>query len=504
MRRRMERSRARWPPWLAAGGLIGGYFVITGTLSARRPLWNDELFTYYIAARPTLPDVWAVLLTGAEQLPPFFYLITRTGLALFGISEFSLRVFEMLGVAAAALSVFFFARHRASSVSAAAGAIFLLCTSAYQYAYEARPYGLVLAFSGLALVAWQCATEKEGSPRRIALAVLALMLSAAVHTHYYAILVFGPLCAAELTRGFVRRRLDLPVWVSLAFPLATIVPLAPLLRAAAGYSGKFWARPSWLGTLDAYGGLLYPAVPAILLVAVVVSGFGPAASPAQSKRPQLHEFVVIAGLALLPFQGIVLAKMITGAFTIRYVLPALLGIAVLVAWGLDWAVGDRPRVAVIATVLLGTCFLAKFVQDKRAVQADADHVRYVCRFLTGTDPNLPLVIASPHLFFQLSHYAPRQLAARLAYLGDIKIGLDRTQTDSVERGLMSLKPIAPLNVVSYRSFLHSQQVFLVYATPGPYSWVVPQLVDDGRKLELAGAHGDASLFLVTEAANARR
>src|SRR5258708_22103612 len=216
MRRRMERSRARWPAWLAVAGLIGGYFVITGALSARRPLWNDELFTYYIAARPTLSDVWAVLLTGAEQLPPFFYLITRTGLALFGISEFSLRVFEMLGVAAAALSVFFFARHRASSVSAAAGAIFLLCTSAYEYAYEARPYGLVLAFSGLALVAWQHATtEEEGSSRRVALAVLALMLSAAIHTHYYAALIFGPLCAAEFTRSFVRRRLDLPVWVRL-------------------------------------------------------------------------------------------------------------------------------------------------------------------------------------------------------------------------------------------------------------------------------------------------
>jgi hypothetical protein len=47
-------------------------------------------------------------------------------------------------------------------------------------------------------------------------------------------------------------------------------------------------------------------------------------------------------------------------------------------------------------------------------------------------------------------------------------------------------------------------VFLVYATPGAYSWVVPQLADDGRKLELACAHGDALLFRVTEARSARR
>src|SRR5437763_7614908 len=125
MRRPIEQSCARWPAWLALAGLIAGYLVLTGVLSSGRLLWNDELFTYYIATRPTLRDVWATLLTGAEQLPPFFYVITRTGLAIFGVSEFSFRVFEMLGVAVAALSVYCFARRRVSSISAAAGAIFL-------------------------------------------------------------------------------------------------------------------------------------------------------------------------------------------------------------------------------------------------------------------------------------------------------------------------------------------------------------------------------------------
>ena len=170
MRRLIERTWARWPAWLAVSGLIAAFFVLTGSISARRPLWNDELFTYYTAIRPAFRDVWAVLLTGAEQSPPLFYVITRAGLSLFGVSEFGLRVFQTLGVAVAALSVYWFARCRASSVCAAAGAIFLLCTSAYRYAYEARPYGLVLAFSGLALLAWQRATDAEGRSRAGALA----------------------------------------------------------------------------------------------------------------------------------------------------------------------------------------------------------------------------------------------------------------------------------------------------------------------------------------------
>jgi 4-amino-4-deoxy-L-arabinose transferase-like glycosyltransferase len=96
------------------------------------------------------------------------------------LSEFSLRIPEMLGVGVAALSVYWFARRHTSPVTAAAGAIFLLCTYAYQFAYEARPYDLVVAFSGLALVAWQRATE-ESRARGGALAGVALMITAAIH-----------------------------------------------------------------------------------------------------------------------------------------------------------------------------------------------------------------------------------------------------------------------------------------------------------------------------------
>src|SRR5215831_2410671 len=128
----MRKVEGRWVRrliWLSAAGSAAGYLLTTGILAARRPLWNDELFTYYIATRPTLGDVWSFLLTGAEQLPPFFYIITRTGPAILGESAFSLRISEMLGVAVAALSVYVFAARRASRVCAAAGAIFLLCTS---------------------------------------------------------------------------------------------------------------------------------------------------------------------------------------------------------------------------------------------------------------------------------------------------------------------------------------------------------------------------------------
>ena len=47
-----------------------------------------------------------------------------------------------------------------------------------RYAHEARPYALVLALAGIALVAWQAAAE--GRRRRVALFSLGFALAAAL------------------------------------------------------------------------------------------------------------------------------------------------------------------------------------------------------------------------------------------------------------------------------------------------------------------------------------
>ena len=82
--------------WFLAGFSIL-YLAVTGLLASQKPLWNDELYTLYIARLPSMTDVWDALSTGAEQLPPFFYVLTRASLALFGTNELSLRLPEVIG-----------------------------------------------------------------------------------------------------------------------------------------------------------------------------------------------------------------------------------------------------------------------------------------------------------------------------------------------------------------------------------------------------------------------
>jgi hypothetical protein len=73
------------------------YFAATFVLAHVKPFWNDELFTCYIARRPGMRGVWDALLTGAEQLPPLFYAITKTSVGIFGYTHIGIRLPEIPG-----------------------------------------------------------------------------------------------------------------------------------------------------------------------------------------------------------------------------------------------------------------------------------------------------------------------------------------------------------------------------------------------------------------------
>jgi mannosyltransferase len=477
-------------------GAAAAYFAITGLIAARRPFWNDELFTYYIAMRPSLRDVWSFLLTGAEQLPLLFYIVTRADISIFGSSEFALRLPALIGLAVAALSVYWFASRRVSPIHAASGAFFLLCTSSYEYAFEARPYGLVLGFLGLAFVAWQHVTE-EHRARGFALIALALTLIAAIHSHYYATLALGPLCAGELVRDIVRRRIDLRVWVSLVLPLATLAPLSPLIRAASTFEAKFWSRPSLLTLFNTWGALINHAVPAIVLVVLVGGAFATLNPAPLIKRIPipLHEVFAVTCLALLPIENFVVARLVTNAYNMRYVLAATIGFGILVAWMLNWSIGARTGPSRLILLLIGACWISTAIMAKRNADGAARDVRGLSRFLESTGSDLPVAIAEPLIFFRLSHYASPELARRLVYLSDVQIGTRRTGTDTVERGLLALKEIAPLHVVGYREFVGQNRAFLVYSSPG-LAWTVPQLHSDHRRMEIVDLHSGGYLLRI--------
>jgi hypothetical protein len=500
-------------PLMAALSVI--YWTVTVVFASRKLLWNDELYTFYMAQLPTMGDVWAALMSRGEQLPPMFYAITRASWRLFGVGNVSVRLPEIIGFWVMCLALYVFVSRRTSRLAGVVAATFPLVTQFYYYAFEARPYAIVLGCSAVALACWQAATE--GNRRTVVIPGLAVALAGAMSTHYYAVFVVAALAAGEAVRSLERRRLDGPVWLALGLPALVLIPHVPLIRAAAAYSGAFWAPPQWVNVPDYYLNLLSPAVvPASVLALYAVSAASLSGRPrpfVAAARPPRHELAAVLAFVAIPVVCVVLAKTVTGAFVDRYAIAGVIGCAALVGLGTGMAAAHRPAFPLVAVV----CLLSWFVLSSAREYIQPTGFSQPIRQSTVDRPDqwtadwrgsgLPVVIADPHTFVVLSRYSRPDFRSRLIYLADPGLALKYLGHNSVERGMLDLiGPWFGMHVGHYEAFLNDHEAFLVYGDfvrLGFLSWILPDLQARGMRTELLNRGGDNMLLLAYRGARPR-
>jgi hypothetical protein len=499
---------------LIFAGLSVVYALATWALARRKLMWNDELYTYYIARLPSMHDVWNALMSRGEQTPPLFFAITRQSFRWFGVNRLSIRLPEIVAFWTMTACLYVFARRRMSGISAFCAAAFPLVTMAFPYAYEARPYGLVLGFAAVALLSWQATTSTAGRTRVLALACLVSSLAAVVSSHYYGVFVLMPLALGEAVRTVTRRRLDIAVWAALAI---SVVPLAwdlPLIKAGTAYSGAFWSPPRWVNLPDFYQDLLFPAlvpVGAILtLAAIHRAALGQDASSGDDDERRtlpLHELAAIAGFVLIPLAGIMAAKLVTGAFVNRYALAAVIGVSLLAGLATELAFRRRP----VLRVLVAACLAGWFVLSQARELIEPSDVSMpvnpgsIARpgewVAALRDRDLPIVVADPHTFTVLSHYGAHGITSRIVYLADPDRALKVLGHNSVERGMIDLlQPWFHMNVVRFEPFVEEHSRFFVYGNfvhKSFLNWILPELRAAGWHTELLNQAGDDMLFLAS-------
>jgi hypothetical protein len=488
------------------------YWAATLMFARRKLMWNDELYTYYVAALPSMHDVWGALMARGEQTPLFFYLVTRLSLRFFGINNISIRLPEMLAFWGMSACLFVAVRRRTTPLAGLCAALFPLVTAAYGYAFEARSYALVLGFAAAAYLSWQ--SLAFGKHRAWWLLCLTCSLAAAATSHYYGALILLPLAAGEMVRSAIRKRIDASVWIAF---LLSIVPLLwhlPLIRAGRAYSRTFWSPPQWVNIPDFYADLLASAVVPVLLI-LVVCGVGGAMlgrdrdeiRPLPIRLP-LDEIAAAVGFILIPFVAVIAAKLVTGAFVNRYALPAVIGLSILAGFGSALALRRSALMRLLVVVsLCGWFFLS---QARELIQptgltlpVSTDSIARPAKWLAAVPREkreLPVVIADPQSFMTLSHYSAPEIKARLVYVADADRALAHLGSNSVERGMLELvKPWFGLNVVSFESFVAAHAEFFVY---GDFvriaflNWIVPELHAQGMRTELLNqAHDDMLLYV---------
>ena len=450
------------------------FFVLTVYRASRKLFWLDELFTVYLSRLPDVKSVWQAVTHGVDFNPPLFYLITRVSERVLGEGQIATRLPEILGFLVFCLCLFRFVSLRLSVLSACVSMLFPLVTGAYWYAYEARAHALVLGFCGVALISWQAVADC-GTRRAWWLFGLGGSLACALLTHSYAFLIFVPIVLGELTRTASRRRLDWPVWVTIAVASLGVLASIPLVHRAVLEVGSFYFfSPSLFKLVVLYADLLKPATIVLLGWALLFCVVRMRTERVEEEPGfRAYEVVALCAFAAVPVFEYTASKLVGAPFLNRYGISAVAGIAGL----LGAAVWKKPVVAIGTLLLLvgqvgvgalqfasGSVLVEPASRYNISTRIRDFNERYEWMAAYQT---LPVVLLDDLDFMPTAYYAPPSVASRLVYVMLTKQGI----TDINGKGSARLRACCNSEppVLWPADFLASHQTFLVYGGPRSFS-----------------------------------
>jgi hypothetical protein len=481
------------------------YVASTVALSLAKPLWFDELFTLYISRVPA----WKARLSLAavDGCPPLFYGLTHASLRLLGENALASRLPEILGFWLMCVCLFLFVRRRCHAIYAFLAMLIPLGSMAYFYAYEARPYGILLGMAGLSLYCWQSIVN--GQRRTLALILLAFSIAIAVSSHFYGAQLVIPLFAGEVCRTLERRKIDWAVFGAMVLGLAPLALLLPLTRSVTSatfnftrHSPVFWSQPHALRFLSFYqflfAPMLLPLVGGIMIAAIVYLAGNHEPRPEESSAPRfpLHETAAGIGYLLLPAVLLLVARVTTGYFMDRYALVTVVGCSFLPVFLARVVSGGR---VIIPCVFIAALLGGSAARTVKASLHPSDPLQDfgVSAALYPKGDTLPIVVADAMLFAQLVQYSPPEVVSRLTYLTDVADAVRRPDF-LPELALAGDRSLVAGRVEDYAPFLSRNRQFWLYYHDLPrVEWLPSRLRQEGWTLEYWAQEGNNILFRVS-------
>lgn len=476
-------------------------------------MWHDELYTFYISQQPGVGAMWHAI-RSFDLNPPLSYLLTRLSFHIFGINTLATRLPEIISFLVFLLSIFFFARRRLGTLFGLFVTAALLQTDTFSFSVEARPYALMLAGTGVALLSWQTAVDAHRTGRRprawlrkLAVAGVFAAVITLVLGHLFGIAVLFVLALAELFRARQRGALDWPLTLALVSPLLLLATCIPMLRshAHAMYPAAF--LPDLDTINDFYGrsfafqlaGVCIAAIAVHLPVGrryLLVRSF----DRSRDWIFSTPEWIVILGLLAVPMVLIVCLMAMNAAFYPRYGIVASIGAALLIAAVIGrWTrtpSGLDGRVALLTTlILLLTAGVLDAIPHEiaegdliPAVANSEPHARPCdsCARTAALDPTLPLVDASGLAFMEMNHNEPASTLARVYYLTDPVASSQIAHANIFERMPQVVQRFGLRgHSEPYDRFIGAHPRFFVLGRINyPEDWLLRKLIDDGAEIRL--------------------
>jgi Dolichyl-phosphate-mannose-protein mannosyltransferase len=488
---------APFGPLIIAFGL---YVFIVFALSIR-PMWHDELYTYYIASAPTIPR-FITEVTRLDLQPPLQYVLSRMSLKVFGDSDLATRLPNLVAFTIASICFYLFVRRRLGRFYGLTALLVFWLTPFLPYATEARPYALVVGFLSVAMLSWQTAIEGQG--RRLALFGIAFGVWGMIVSQAFSPLLVAILGVAEFVRSVDRRKIDWPVWIALLAPSPFVIVYLPIFRRFEGWTALPPEFQASLFKMVSFYVDLLSAVSVVLLIALIaaliVYRSSGAATTATVFVAQKHEIALVIGLLSLPIHINLALVRTGGAFWPRYCIPAGIGSSLLFVYILAKLTNTNRSAAAITA---GCVFLGIVIGGAVQIAHPRDRAMVKQLSLKQLDPQLPLVDASGLTFLEMNKREDAALLSHVFYLTDRDAAI-RYSHATIFEGTGNLRNYFPIRgtVAPYRDFIRQNPRFFVLGTPDyPEDWLIPKLLDEGAALafkgEFHGNYKDNMIFEVT-------
>jgi hypothetical protein len=489
---------------LILAAVIAAYLLVTA-LQAERQLWHDELYTYYIAKAPSISRLFQEI--KLDLNPPLIYLADRVSLRVLGDNSYAARFPTILAFLFGSFCFYAFVSRRLRPVYGLLAMLVFWSTPFEYYATEARPYGLIIGFFGLAMLAWQRAVEPNRSVASIW--ALAFAVAGMAFSHFFAVIYVVPFCLAELWRWYRSRKFDLAMWASLVLPSLFLViykpVVAPLVTRYEKSHFSASAQASPLKIAGFFYRMLEPESLFLLIAlcaGLVVVWRLPSRSGENEKTGRLSslEWILIDGLLLIPVLVNLAVMRSHGVAFPRYSGPALFGVAFLFALLLGKATNfSRIAAAASCCVLFAYSMGASTPAVVKSLLARKDAAPKPPSPIVKVRPDLPLVANSGLTFIELDKYADPSTVARLHYLTNFNYAVQYAQSTIFE-GMPYLKHYFPIRaaVEPYDQFVTEHPTFLVLGTITYHEdWLLRRLIDIHAGLLYLGDYYGQQLYQVT-------
>ncbi|MGD0796442.1 MAG: glycosyltransferase family 39 protein [Acidobacteriaceae bacterium] len=480
-------------PTRTLAALIALYLTIACAQASTKLLWCDELITLAIARQGSLAAIWRALARGADPNPPLSHWLVLQSTRLFGEAALAVRLPSVLCVLLAIVCLWTILRRWAAPAYAALGVLAFMATRGFDYAYDARSYAPLIAFSMAGLLLWLVFCDARGPRRLAALAAMCAALALGLSSNYYGVLAFFPIALGEAVRQLRARRIEPAPWLAMAAAALPLLAFRPLIRHnLAEFAPHAWNRPNPTMIAESYlvlvEGVFWPVLALALYAAWThwrhrkqPTLRDPQPASASGRALQPHETAALLALLAYPFLGYLLASAGGGIISARCIVPVCCAFAFATALLAQRVFGASPRAAIL---LLAAALLWVAARETACafVLARQRSAFLAIRDQIARRPSAqPIVVGDSLIVLPLAHYSAQDVPARIVFPIDFD-AIHRTEPDdSGEQNLWAGREgVFPISIVPYDASLFPNRELTLLARPT--GWLAQRLAADGLRL----------------------